>query len=316
LDEPQPTWTEVSRTADRRKGREHELVLQAMGIPHGTIPAEGVFLLLVRSEDAALAREQIERYERENAGWPPREEVPATISDGVQAAIAYATVIALFFVLDHRRLFGVDWWSAGAAKSASIRSGEWWRAVTALTLHTDLSHLAGNAVFGALFGVLLSRGLGSGIAWAGFVVSGAVGNLVNAMIEPPNHVSIGASTGVFGALGIQVAFEWMRRRETSVPAWRRLAPIAMGFVLLFWLGFGGGSSSEFDTARETTKKIAEITGKVDVMAHVTGFAAGLALGVGIGALRKRVRLRGRWQLALSAGALAVVAGAWAIALCT
>jgi membrane associated rhomboid family serine protease len=314
LDEPQPTWTEVSRTADRRLSREHQLVLQAMGIPHGSMPAEGALLLLVRSEDAARAREQIERYDRENVGWPPREEAPVTISDGVQAAVVYAAVIGLFFALDHRRMYDVDWWAAGAAKSAAMRGGEWWRAITALTLHTDLSHLAGNLLFGATFGVILARGLGSGIAWAGFVLAGAIGNLLNAWLQPASHVSIGASTGVFGALGIQVAFEWMRRRETSVPVWRRLTPIAMGVVLLFWLGMGGGSSNEFDTARETAHKIAEITGRVDVVAHITGFAAGLALGVALGAARKKIRLRGRWQLGVGAGALLAVAGAWALAL--
>ena len=40
-----------------------------------------------------------------------------------------------------------------------------WRAVTALTLHSDLAHLAGNAFFGGVFGVLLAQILGGGLAW-------------------------------------------------------------------------------------------------------------------------------------------------------
>ena len=36
-----------------------------------------------------------------------------------------------------------------------VTGGEWWRAVTALFLHADALHLAGNVIFGAAFGYRL-----------------------------------------------------------------------------------------------------------------------------------------------------------------
>lgn len=316
VDEPQSVWVEVARDADPRKSREHALVLQAVGIPHGVIASQGAQLLVVLDGHAENARAEIERYDRENAGWPPREEAPLAISDGIHAAVAYAVVLALYFVLESRRSYGLDWWQAGAASTAAIRDGEWWRALTALSLHTDLSHLGSNILFGAVFGVILAQSLGSGIAWAGFVVAGTVGNLLNALLQPENHVSVGASTGVFGALGIQVAYEWMRRRELRYSPLRRWAPIAMGIALFFWLGTGGGRFSETDTARETQRQVAEVLERVDVMAHVTGFASGIALGVVLGLARSRLRLRGMWQVGLAWGALAALAAGWFVAFST
>jgi rhomboid protease GluP len=313
VDEPQSIWVEVARDVDPRKSREHALVLQAVGIQHGVVDSQGAQLLLVRGEDAPRSRTEIERYDRENAAWPPREEVPLPISDGIQAAVVYAGVLALFFVLERRETYGLDWWKAGAATTAGIRDGEWWRALTALSLHTDLSHVAGNILFGAVFGVILAQSLGSGIAWAGFVVAGTVGNLLNALLQEGTHVSVGASTGVFGALGIQVAYEWVRRRELRYTRLRRWAPIAMGIGLLIWLGFGGGRFSETDTMRETQRQVAEVLERVDVMAHVTGFATGIALGVALGLARGRLRLRGRWQVVLAWGALATMAAGWVVA---
>jgi len=313
VDEPQSIWVEVARDVDPRKSREHALVLQSVGIPHGVIESEGAQLLVVQGDRAENARAEIGRYDRENAGWPPREAVTLSISNGIHAAIAYAGVLALFFALERRRSYGLDWWRAGAASTAAIRDGAWWRATTALTLHTDLSHLGSNIVFGAVFGVILAQSLGSGIAWAGFLVAGTLGNLLNALLQPENHLSVGASTGVFGMLGIQVAYEWMRRRELRYTRFRRWAPIAMGLALFFWLGTGGGRFSETDTARETQRQIAEVLDRVDVMAHVTGFVVGIGLGALLGRFRDWLRLRGQWQVALAWGTLAALAGAWTIA---
>ena len=313
MDEPQSIWVEVARDADPRKSREHALVLQALSIQHGVIDSEGAQIVVVRGADAERSRAEIERYDRENAGWPPHEVVPLPISDGIQAAVVYAGVLALFFVLEKQRTYGLDWWKAGAAATASIREGEWWRALTALSLHTDLAHVGGNIVFGAVFGVILAQSLGSGLAWAGFVVAGTVGNLLNALFQQESHVSVGASTGVFGALGIQVAYEWVRRRELRYSRLRRWTPIAMGIALFFWLGTGGGRFSETDTARETQRQLAEVLERVDVMAHVTGFATGIVLGVALGLARGRMRLRGKWQIGLAWGALGTLVAGWIVA---
>jgi len=220
--------------------------------------------------------------------------------------------MATFFLAQQ---LGPSWWTdRGAAASDGILHGQWWRAITALTLHTDVSHVIGNLLFGGVFGWILARSVGAGFAWAGFVLAGAIGNLLNAALQPPDHVSIGASTGVFGALGIQVAFEWIRRRETGATRWRTWLPIAMGLALFLWLGTGGGSFSVTDTARETERKLAEITSRVDVMAHVTGAGAGLLIGAALAMLRHKVSYRGRVQIVAGAVTLIAVAGAWWIAL--
>ena len=284
-----------------------------MDIPHGTMHAGSSLVLLVRAEDGARATLELERYERENVGWPPREELPAPISDGAIGIAIYVAALLLVYALDHGRA-GWDLGAAGAGVAVRIRAGEWWRAITGLTLHSDLSHVLGNIVFGGAFGWILARSIGVGLAWTGFVAAGAIGNLLNAALQPAGHVSIGASTGVFGALGVQVAFEWVRRREIRASRWRTWLPIAMGLALFLWLGTGGGSFSPTDSARETERKLSEIVERVDVMAHVTGAVAGLGIGALLGAYRKKIRIGPRGQFLLGALALLAVAGAWIVAL--
>jgi membrane associated rhomboid family serine protease len=314
VNDQQSTWTEVSRSPNERQSREHSLVLQAMGVHHINARDAEQHVLLVRTEAAPFAREQIERYDGENRGWPPREEQPIVLASGVNAAIVYGGSLVLMFLMDQRDSFGIDWAEAGRAQAGSIRQGEWWRVLTALTLHVDTLHLVGNIVFGALLGVVLSQSIGVGLAWLGFVATGAAGNLVNAYIQSPQHTSIGASTAVFGVLGIQVAYEWMRRRELGYKRWRRWAPLIMGAVWLGWFGTGGVEHSPTKTMIEEMHDIDKALQDTDVMAHVFGFAAGIAAGAALGLCKRRIGLGSGAQLALALGAPALLVLAWILAL--
>ena len=88
------TWVEVSRSPDRRTCQAHGLVLQAMGLPHGILENGGAYVVVTRVEVAQQARDEIERYDRENQNWPPRERLVAPISQGIHAAIRYAQALS------------------------------------------------------------------------------------------------------------------------------------------------------------------------------------------------------------------------------
>ena len=66
----------------------------------------------LKSGEAAVeerARSELERYERENVGWPPREPYEVPISRGVYSAIVYAALMLYAHVLKENHAFGVDW---------------------------------------------------------------------------------------------------------------------------------------------------------------------------------------------------------------
>jgi len=278
-----------------------------MGLPHGVLENDGAYVVVTRVEVARLAREEIERYERENQGWPPRERLTAPISSGIHAAIVFGGLMVLVYQLQHGRLYGIDWSALGRADAAAIRAGEWWRGLTALSLHLDLPHLAGNVVFGAMFSIVLAHSIGVGATWWAFLATGGLGNVVNAWTQSPEHRSMGASTAVFGLLGVQVAFEWMRRHDLRYRGWRRWAPVVMGIGLLGWLGTGGASIDDPKAFNGTLER-------VDVMAHVWGFAVGALIGLVLARGRDRLRLGTRAQVLWTLSAALAMVAAWTLAI--
>jgi membrane associated rhomboid family serine protease len=215
--------------------------------------------------------------------------------------------MALLFSFQATQRFGLDWTRLGRADAGRMQAGEWWRAATALSLHADLPHVAGNILFGGVLGVVLAQSVGLGLAWWGFLLSGALGNLANAWIHGPEHVSLGASTAVFGALGLQVAYEWMRRADLDYRRWRRWVPVIMGFGLLAWLGAGGVHVED--------PRSLEGLERVDIGAHALGFACGAGLGLLLGLVPRRSL---RWpvarQAAVATGTVLALAAAWAAAI--
>ncbi len=313
MPEPPSTWVEVSRSPARRTAEEHSLVLEARGIANGVGVAFGQHVVLVRVEDAARARAELEKFVRENKDWPPADETPSPVGRSFAAAVAYIVILVALDVAKRRGSFGGDWWRSGVADAALIRAGEWWRSVTALGLHADFLHLAGNLAFGAAFGVMLAQSVGYGLAWLSFVATGGIGNWLNAWMQSPPHASLGASTAVFGLLGVQVAHDWVRRRQLHYNPFRRFAPIAIGAALLAWFG-GDGRQIDPNALPKSLGDLNVALPKIDVWAHVLGFSVGVVLGSALGWAKPRVRLSSWMQAALAATAVGLVAVAWLLAL--
>jgi membrane associated rhomboid family serine protease len=284
----------VYRSGDRKECRALALVLAAAGIDHQVQAESGEFALVVAPRDAGRARAELEAYARENRDWPTHAAAVPHRADGWTGVIGYVGVLLIVGLLQQRDAFGFDWLSAGKTQAGLIRQGEWWRAVTALSLHVESSHMVANLVIGGLIGLFTGQLLGSGLAWMSILLGGTAGNLLNAWIRSESHSSIGASTAVFAALGIVAAYAWKRRRQPGVSRLKRWAPIVGGVVLLGFLGTGGA--------------------RTDVPAHVAGFLSGLLLGAVYGALGDRLVLGARTQWVLGMVALATLALAWTLAL--
>ncbi len=276
------------------EGLEFGLVLEATGIPYQRIESMGSWALLVAPELAQTAREELTRYSAERT---VRRELPAAFEpfpgSGIGAAMYAAVLIGTAYCAG-RQLLGRDWFGAGALLAAPAAAGEWWRAITALTLHLDQEHLLGNLVFGVGIGILAGRMFGPGVAWLGILLAGAAGNYVDMLLSPPWHRAVGASTAVFAALGLLAGFGWARRLNTRERRLYRWAPLLAGVCLLALLGTGNAH--------------------VDVLGHLMGFIAGTALGrVFATAGVPRSRSGGR-QASAAVVALAILAAAWFLAL--
>lgn len=289
-------WVVVLEARDGRRADEAGFVLRAVGIDHALTQLDGHWQLCVPAASAARAREEIEAYIAEDAaGAAGPRHGPRRLDElesGWLGVVVYAAVLLAAAVAANQHLLGLDWLAAGRLDVDRVLAGEWWRTVTALCLHADTAHLAGNLAFGGFFGLYAGRYLGSGVAWLGILAGGALGNALNALIQPSGHLAIGASTAVFAALGLLAAHTW-RRGFFGQTGWKtRAAPLTAAVGLLAFMGTGGGTAG----------------GNVDVIAHLTGFVAGLAIGLllaGGGAWR-----RAGAQATAGAIAAALLVSAW------
>jgi membrane associated rhomboid family serine protease len=253
-------WVTVATGLTDARANELALVLTARGVPFQRQPGLRGWELWVPLADAPAAATELTLYRHENArqvGARPLEEVGA----GKAGVAWYVAVLLAVFLALHNDLFGRDWLGAGRLEAGALLAGEWWRAVTALTLHLELDHLGGNLAFGAFFGYFVGRYLGHGVGWLAVLLAAATGNVLNALLQPPLHRSIGASTAVFAALGLLAAYTWRRGFLRDTPWRARIAPIVAALGLLAFTG----------TAGENT----------DLGAHLFGFVGGIGFGLAL-----------------------------------
>lgn len=291
---PQAEWVSIFQSASRRPSEEQALVLKAMNIEHLVTERPDGCHVLVPAAQAQFAVEQLRLYQREN---PRRHVAPWPAIDpgrGLPGALGFALVLSVAYTIQSGYMQGIDWTSTGELIAGRVVAGEWWRAVTALTLHGDAAHVTGNVVFGSFFGYLAGQYLGSGVAWLAIVWMAAAGNVANAFIQGGGHRSIGASTAVFAALGIVAAFVWGLSRRFALSWARRWSPVVGAVALLAYIGTGDEQT--------------------DVVAHLTGFLAGAAGGIALYWMSGHEQQRPGLQVVCAAMAVLTIVTAWSLAL--
>ena len=210
---------------------------------------------------------------------------PPTIAGAVVALLLVG-----FFAITGPRAGRSVWFERGSADAARLMAGEWWRTITALTLHADVPHLLGNALATVILVTAVCWNVGPGRR----AVAGAPRR--RRRQRPHRRRAPGRSH-----LGRRLHGDVRRHRDSRRAAHRRRPDgasrrkwwvvVAAGLALLALLGTGPHA---------------------DILAHLFGFLVGGGLGV-IAALtlRRPVPALVQWLLVVAAGA--VVAVAWRLA---
>ena len=287
-------WTIVFEGRNRQACSDRALVLTSLKIPHEILSDNLRYMLAVPADVAEKARYEIWQYDTENQ--PVRRQRPRLVPEfqnAVPGVVVYIVIVCLVAWLAGESAFNKDWVSAGRVDGELIRQGEWWRTLTALTLHSGFRHLAGNIGFGGLFGILAGRLFGSGLTWLSVLIASGLANTLNTLLLASGHKSIGASTAVFATLGLIAGFVW-RAKLMAQDRWAyRLGPIVGGIALLAYTGTGGPDT--------------------DIGAHLAGFVCGFGFGMLLTLLPKIPSAR-RFQLLCGALSIAILAVSWIVAL--
>jgi membrane associated rhomboid family serine protease len=249
------TIISTRKTLTAQQARLWSLVLDSRSLPYRLQEISGEWSLHTPPDKMEVASIELRCFERENLNWPPSPLPSRPLVENNLATLSILLLLATFHNITSLELrLPFNWLESGSARADRILDGEWWRLITALTLHHDVVHLLSNLCIGGIFVLLLCRELGSGLSWTLLLAAGAGGNLLNAFMHGGTHNSVGASTAVFAAVGILASLNLKRNHN------RRWAlPVAAALALLAILGTEGKQT--------------------DLGAHLFGFVCGITLGL-------------------------------------
>ena len=236
------------------------LVLSSKNIDHRIeYQADEQIALLVSQESAEQARYQLSSFFTENRNWPPpqiiaqRESFPSLLPTLVTIG-----ALAFFYMITGPWHQDAPWFATGANDADLVlKNGEYFRLVTALTLHADISHLAGNCLIGGFLIYFFLQINGPGLGLLAIIISGSTGNLINDLLHGGDHLSVGFSTAVFALIGMLSIYQIVEQKQPI--GIRMFAPFMAGAALLAMLGSSGV--------------------RTDLGAHLFGLAAGFAFGL-------------------------------------
>jgi membrane associated rhomboid family serine protease len=278
-------------TPSRQRADEWAVVLAAAGTPHRLRRRLDGWAVIVPPDDVPSALASLAAYDQENSreGTSRHDETTSARPMTIVGAVVALLLIG-FFAITGPRAAHSTWFERGSADATRMMEGEWWRAITALTLHADAPHLAGNAAATVVLVTAVCWYLGPGVGLWLLLLGG----------------------------------RRRQRRHRRCPRWRsRLRRCIHGHLRRHWhprspahhwRPRGSGREEVMGRDRGKPGSLAFLgTGPhADLLAHLFGFLLGLGLGL-IAALTIRWIPPAPVQWLLAAAAAAAVVGAWRVA---
>ncbi len=145
-----------------------------------------------------------------------------------------------------------------AFSTTTLLNGRAWTLITALFLHADILHLAGNMVFLFAFGNALEKEVGAAKTYGAFFIGGVLSFLLGVFFYDPNTYLIGASAAIFTLTAVVLLVK----------------PLKFSFIFFMPLGLVALIYIIFNIAAVQSG----MGGNVAYISHVIGFAVGIPLG--------------------------------------
>ena len=250
--------TAVLATDDEQEALSCSLVLSSVGISHHYTQTPDSLVLSVATDDAPEASTQLKAYLHENKNWPPKPVAPANDFTPLLQPPTLLLVgsLALLYTVTGPWSEHSFWFSHGAGDAGAILTNhEYYRLITALTLHADTVHLLGNCLFGGFLFHFFCRLTGNGLGMFSMLFTATLANSINVVLHGSNHLFVGFSTAVFAIIGM---LAMISREHRTGKRYLRILPFMAGAALLAMIG----SSGE----------------RTDLGAHFFGLCCGLAFG--------------------------------------
>ena len=146
-----------------------------------------------------------------------------------------------------------------AFSGENLLNGKVWTIVTALFLHADILHLAGNMIFLYAFGNVLEKEVGAGKTYLAFFVGGVLAFLLGVFFYDPQVYMIGASAAIFTLTAVMLLVK----------------PLKFSFLLFMPLGLVAVIYIIYNVLAVQSN----IEGNIAYISHVIGFAIGIPLGI-------------------------------------
>ena len=241
------------RSLNLKQVQEISLVLASQNIEHWTYSFEHSWMLLIDKSLVKKSQKLLKLYTQENK--KVKQLVP-NLELSLSPLIILIVPI-LFYFWSMADIF--DPWAirqAGKSIAANILDGEWWRCITALTLHANAKHFLSNIISGYFILNLLFLRRNPIKASAVVLLAAISANFFVAFTIKESFSSLGFSTYVFASLGALALVEAIEatKNDLDVSMWRKLQPLYSAFLIAVMLGVGENS---------------------DILAHFYGFILGV-----------------------------------------